>query len=109
MLEAGSCVPLCDHHLLTLLVQGSCSHVYGDGQADTTALSLDWTVESCKHWWGRAASDGLIVIPESRAMWFGDFVSATALPRPMQASGDPVEWFFTYMQVTPDACTFEDK
>ena len=81
--------------------------VMGRGRHHSTFPGL--TVESCKHWWGRAASDGLIVIPESRAMWFGDFVSATALPRPMQASGDPVEWFFTYMQVTPDACTFEDK
>ena len=35
VLEAGSCVPLCDHHLLTLLVQGSCSRVYGDRQGQT--------------------------------------------------------------------------
>nr|XP_005897004.1 PREDICTED: glycerophosphodiester phosphodiesterase domain-containing protein 4 [Bos mutus] len=72
------------------------------------------TVESYKHWWGRAASDSRIVIPESRAVWSGDFVSTTS-PSPSHTgiwrpeTALPVEWFVTYMQVTPDACAFEDK
>ena len=38
------------------------------------------TVESCKYRWGRAASDGRIVTPESRAVWFGVSISTTAPP-----------------------------
>ena len=88
MLEAGSCVLLYDHHYSPSLSRAHVPMymVMGRGRHHSPFPGL--TVESCKHWWGRAASDGLIVIPESKAMWFGDFVSATALPRPMQASGD---------------------
>ena len=60
--------------------------VMGRGRHHSTFPGL--TVESCKHWWVRAASDGRIVIPESRAVWFGDFISAPTRPPPTQASGD---------------------
>ena len=46
------------------------------------------TAESCKHRWGRAASDSHTVIPKSRAVWFGASISTTAPPSPTQASGE---------------------
>ena len=58
----------------------------GRGRHHSTFPGL--TVESYKHWWGRAASDGRIVIPESSAVWFEDFISASTPPPPTQASGD---------------------
>ena len=106
-------------HCVTIIYSPSLSRahvpvymVMGRSRHHSTFPGL--TVESYKHWWGRAASDSRIVIPESRAVWSGDFVSTTS-PSPSHTgiwrpeTALPVEWFVTYMQVTPDVCAFEDK
>ena len=41
MLEAVSCIPLCDHHLLPLLLWTSYSHVYDDAQGVASVLVGD--------------------------------------------------------------------
>ena len=41
MLEAVSCIPLCDHHLLPLLLWTSYSHVYDDAQGVASVIVGD--------------------------------------------------------------------